>query len=254
MPLRFYHFTSYDNGDSFGIMMQYASSQTIGHGLWDIYGEDLLAGPMMPMAAWLMWTGAESIRQRGFIKFRLQVTVLIVVGLLSLFSARLIEVGKKVISSNSKRRDWVKLEQPEQLAGIILPLEMARQYRHFNDVMNNYLFDHPHSEVISVSQENLFMTFSQNTRNFHPLTVDWSNHVPFMLNLYPQYNQILSNYLNRNKPLIIARLSLELPPGYKVLETFPSFYWGESIRLLVPIDLSSESGKYPHQVKVESNL
>ena len=43
MPLRFYHFTSYDNGDSFGIMMQYASSQTIGHGLWDIYGEDLLA-------------------------------------------------------------------------------------------------------------------------------------------------------------------------------------------------------------------
>jgi hypothetical protein len=43
VPLRFYHFTSYDNGDGMGMLMKYASSQTIAHELWDIYGEDLLA-------------------------------------------------------------------------------------------------------------------------------------------------------------------------------------------------------------------
>ena len=43
VPLRFYHFTSYDNGDGFGMLMKYAASQTIAHELWDIYGEDLLA-------------------------------------------------------------------------------------------------------------------------------------------------------------------------------------------------------------------
>lgn len=42
-PLRFYHFTSYDNGNGFGMLMKYASSQTIAHELWDTYGKDLLA-------------------------------------------------------------------------------------------------------------------------------------------------------------------------------------------------------------------
>lgn len=43
VPLRFYHFTSYDNGDGFGMLMKYASNQTIAHELWDTYGKDLLA-------------------------------------------------------------------------------------------------------------------------------------------------------------------------------------------------------------------
>lgn len=43
VPLRFYHFTGYDSGDGFGMLMRYASSQTMAHELWDIYGKDLLA-------------------------------------------------------------------------------------------------------------------------------------------------------------------------------------------------------------------
>lgn len=42
-PLRFYHFTSYDNGNGMGMLMKYASSQSIAHELWDTYGKDLLA-------------------------------------------------------------------------------------------------------------------------------------------------------------------------------------------------------------------
>ena len=42
-PLRFYHFTSYDNGHGMGMLMKYASSQSIAHELWDTYGKDLLA-------------------------------------------------------------------------------------------------------------------------------------------------------------------------------------------------------------------
>lgn len=43
VPLRFYHFTGYDSGDGFGMLMRYASSQTIAHELWDTYGKDLIA-------------------------------------------------------------------------------------------------------------------------------------------------------------------------------------------------------------------
>jgi hypothetical protein len=43
VPLRFYHFTSYDNGAGFGMLTKYASNQTVVHELWDTYGKDLLA-------------------------------------------------------------------------------------------------------------------------------------------------------------------------------------------------------------------
>jgi len=42
VPLRFYHFTSYDSGDGFGMLMRYASDQKFAHELWDSYGQDLI--------------------------------------------------------------------------------------------------------------------------------------------------------------------------------------------------------------------
>lgn len=43
VPLRFYHFTSYDSGDGFGMLLRYAANQKIAHELWDTYGKDLVA-------------------------------------------------------------------------------------------------------------------------------------------------------------------------------------------------------------------
>lgn len=43
VPLRFYHFTSYDSGDGLGMLMRYAADQTIAHELWDDYGKELVA-------------------------------------------------------------------------------------------------------------------------------------------------------------------------------------------------------------------
>jgi len=43
VPLRFYHFTGYDSGDGLGMLMRYASNQTIAHELWDSYAKDLRA-------------------------------------------------------------------------------------------------------------------------------------------------------------------------------------------------------------------
>ena len=42
VPLRFYHFTSYDNGNGLGMLMKYASNQSIAHELWDAYGKELI--------------------------------------------------------------------------------------------------------------------------------------------------------------------------------------------------------------------
>lgn len=54
VPLRFYHFTGYDSGDGLGMLMRYASTQTIAHELWDAYGKDLLA------------EGQGNVRYRGW--------------------------------------------------------------------------------------------------------------------------------------------------------------------------------------------
>jgi hypothetical protein len=43
VPLRFYHFTSYDNGNGIAMLAKYASNQTVAHELWDTYGKDLVA-------------------------------------------------------------------------------------------------------------------------------------------------------------------------------------------------------------------
>ena len=43
VPLRFYHFTGYDSGAGFDMLMQCAANQTIAHELWDVYGKDLVA-------------------------------------------------------------------------------------------------------------------------------------------------------------------------------------------------------------------
>ena len=41
VPLRFYHFTSYDNGNGREMLMKYASNQKVAYELWDTYGTDL---------------------------------------------------------------------------------------------------------------------------------------------------------------------------------------------------------------------
>ena len=43
VPLRFYHFTSFDNGDGLSMLCRYAPNQSIAKELWDSYGKDLAA-------------------------------------------------------------------------------------------------------------------------------------------------------------------------------------------------------------------
>jgi len=43
VPLCFYHFTGYDSGDGFQMLMRYASQQAIAYELWDTYRDNLLS-------------------------------------------------------------------------------------------------------------------------------------------------------------------------------------------------------------------
>ena len=43
VPLRFYHFTSYDNGNGVAMLKRYASDQSVAGELWDTYGNELCA-------------------------------------------------------------------------------------------------------------------------------------------------------------------------------------------------------------------
>jgi hypothetical protein len=42
IPLRFYHFTSYDNGNGLSMLMKYAPNQSIAYELWDVYQKELV--------------------------------------------------------------------------------------------------------------------------------------------------------------------------------------------------------------------
>lgn len=197
------------------------------------------ATPMMPMAAWLMWTGVESARKRGWIRAGLPAAAVVVGGLLLLFGARLIVVGKAALDNG--RNDWVRMEQPQQLRGLVLSPQLAARYQYINKVLAAYVASHPQAVVISAHRENLQITFSPNGRNFHPLTQDSDAGAPWLMPaLYPQYYQTLNQYVNQNEPLIIARPGLELPPGYREIEIIPRYgNRDETIHLLAPIDPSS---------------
>jgi hypothetical protein len=43
VPLRFYHFTSYDSGAGISTLEKYAPNQKVAHELWDVYGKDIVA-------------------------------------------------------------------------------------------------------------------------------------------------------------------------------------------------------------------
>ena len=43
VPLRFYHFTSYDSGAGLDMLAKYAFDQAVAHELWDTYGKELIA-------------------------------------------------------------------------------------------------------------------------------------------------------------------------------------------------------------------
>lgn len=205
------------------------------------------ATPMMPMAAWLMWTGVESARERGWIRAGLPATAVVVGGLILLFGARLIVVGRAALDNG--RNDWVRMEQPQQLRGLVLSPQLAARYQYINEVLAAYVVSHPQAVVISAHRENLQITFTPNARNFHPLTMDWSASTPWLVpNLYPEYYQALNQYVNQNKPLIVARPGLELPTGYREIEDFPRYgNRDETIHLLAPIESPSELDGAPHR-------
>jgi 4-amino-4-deoxy-L-arabinose transferase-like glycosyltransferase len=194
------------------------------------------ATPMMPMTAWLMWTGVEAARMRGWISAGLPAAGLVVAGLLLLFGARLAEVGK--LARDNSRNDWVRIEQPKQLRGLVISPQLAARYQYISDTLAAYVSSHPQATVISAHRENLHITFSLNARNFHPLTQDSTAGAHWLIpELYPQYYQALNQYVNKYKPLVIARPGLLLPVGYREIEIIPSFGGrDETIHLFAPIE------------------
>jgi len=204
------------------------------------------ATPMMPMAAWLMWSVVESARKRRWVRAGLPAATVVVACLLLLFGSRLHVVGKAALDNG--RNDWVRIEQPKQLRGLILSPQLAARYQYINNVLATYVANHPQTTVISAHRENLQITFSPNGRNFHPLTQDSDAGAPWLMpELYPQYYQEFKQYVNQNKPLIIARPGLELPPGYREIEIIPSYgNRDETIHLLAPIESPTVLDGVPH--------
>lgn len=197
------------------------------------------AAPMMPVVAWLIWSITQAFLSKvnivfhNRIGFKLTVSIASVF-LISLYWTRLDQVLTTALSP--AKQHWVQVNDPIQLKGMLLAPDVAEGYTEVNSALAAYISAHPNAPIISASYENFVGTFNENTINFHPLTVEWSNHYPFMLSLYPDYNERFNDYLEKNKPLIIARKSLNIPAGYIELKAYSLFYWGEHIKLLAPSD------------------
>jgi len=125
--------------------------------------------------------------------------------------------------------DWVTMSSPLTVQGMKVYQGQADTMRRLDETIRGYLAKHPGRPVINVHKDALYVTFTPNARNFHPLYIDWSmfdaqegllTGVNFPQVIYPDYWGALVEYVQRNKPLIIGREGLNLP-GYTVLTTIP---------------------------------
>jgi len=110
--------------------------------------------------------------------------------------------------SNQK---FVSFKKPNILAGMKLTEGGYKYYAEIQRIMDEYLKAHPGSEVISIGQDALYLTFRHN-ENFHPLYVYWED----MVALYPDYDRRLSSCIKEKKPMIVSNRMMY--PGYRLVK------------------------------------
>ena len=121
------------------------------------------------------------------------------------FSSRLPTI-KNYYSSAKFSIDDVKV-----LYGMRFFKEQSEHLSDFSLAMNQYLYEHPTKKVINATTDALYLTFADSKRvgSFHPAYVKWTI---LQYIIYPDYQNKMIDYVNKNKPLIIAYL----PPNTKV--------------------------------------
>jgi hypothetical protein len=106
------------------------------------------------------------------------------------------------------------IDQPAVLRHIALSKNEADFYEDAFLQIEKYFLDFPDGNVITTGRNALYLTFDLRIKNFNPMYVNWG-----LANekLYKDYPNLLSRYIEMNKPLIIA-FSEQLPPGYCIID------------------------------------
>jgi hypothetical protein len=148
------------------------------------------ATPMVGLLVWFIWDVFKSENKI----YRLAAFSMIVV---FIFKG---PVKSRIVSGYQKiSASYVQIEKPEVLKGMYLNPELADCYKKMTADMNYYL-GNSYSNIITTSMHNaLFLTFAKEHQNFHPMYVKW----PILETLYPEYPNILKQYLDDRTPLII---------------------------------------------------
>lgn len=121
------------------------------------------------------------------------------------------------------REAWNKLQSPRSytelppiLKGMRLNSQVAKSYEEITVTMNNYFTQNPQSNLITNGKDALYLLFTDNSSNIHPLYINWGEANTIM---YKNYNDIVSKYIENNHPLIVGRDWSLTPSGYGILQT-----------------------------------
>ena len=181
--------------------LQYYPKEDIRHNYWG-------ATLMIPLFCLFIY---QLSQQFILSNFNLHKNLVIYFSVLIIIIIFLPDISHRVESGLSKlNASYQYLEKPAVLKGMKMGPDEADLYQNMSQEITNYFEKNPQGNVVTNLSEALYLTFDSRIYNIQPLYVDWGSLGDV---IYPDFTNILNDYLEREKPLLIS-FSEEAPPGY----------------------------------------
>jgi hypothetical protein len=111
---------------------------------------------------------------------------------------------------NKLSGNYVFLQYPKVLRGMrIYDLE-ATYYNNTYQEIQKYFLNNPNGNLINNGRDAIYNTFDKRIKNVHPIYINWTQ---ISQSIYPEYSQLLTQYIEKNHPLIISTTE-DIPQNY----------------------------------------
>lgn len=114
-----------------------------------------------------------------------------------------IDTALRVCSGYNKIRlvDKEPKKLPTIMHGMLIPLGKAARYTNMNNVIDWTVRNDPSHSLLYIGTDALYLTFSGQGKNFHPMYVDWGAYNQY---IYPNYVQERDAFIESTKPVVLA--------------------------------------------------
>lgn len=172
------------------------------------------ASPMIGLLSYLIWTMPVPKSKM----FRVVITLGVLFLVFNLDISTRVNAGLIKLKQNN-----AQIKVPKVLTGMKMTPSEAAYFTQVGEAINRYEISHPNTSLITTGPDALYLTFTKNTENFHPVYVSWGAGIDY---IYPDYSIKLRKYIKDKKPLIIGP---DIINGYS-----PIVRYDTGLMLLVP--------------------